>query len=149
MIVEWESSSVDGSCVQFNEEEKRVVRWRVEVNSSGVIWWDGIIESINTAANLDQLKLSSSNGKREAERASKVRWRDFSKWFVCREKNAKKNAKGPTSQLDTRAAALTYQCSICKVSMTSYTVLKIHMESKHPSAPMPADPKLATGWFFK
>ena len=60
---------------------------------------------------------------------------------AAREKAAKKEAKlnSSGSQLEARKKALKFQCTVCKAPAASYKSLVVHMESKHPGVPIPAE----------
>ncbi|KAI9207579.1 putative zinc finger protein [Polychytrium aggregatum] len=51
--------------------------------------------------------------------------------------------KGGESQLKARAEGLKIICPSCKIAMPGYKILVQHMESKHPSAAIPAESSFA------
>ncbi|CAF1214718.1 unnamed protein product [Rotaria socialis] len=59
---------------------------------------------------------------------------------LARQRNDK-NGSGnkPTTQKGTNAAALTYQCTVCKTKMGDPKTYKQHFESKHPKSELPAE----------
>jgi len=57
------------------------------------------------------------------------------------EKAAKLKKQQGTSQKKSAAAALTFQCVVCKTKIGDPKTYKMHFENKHPKAPLPAELK--------
>ena len=66
---------------------------------------------------------------------------------VAREKAEKRAGahKEAVSQFAARADNLRLTCPVCKAPAPRYNILKAHMESKHPTAPVPTEAELAAG----
>ena len=59
----------------------------------------------------------------------------------AQEKNAKKQAEKTTakSTLGKTNESLVLKCSVCMAMVKNAKQLKVHFESKHPKAPLPAE----------